>query len=158
VHQARAVSRSLQPHIWGPVVFSTFTTNVLIPLLLRLALAAVFIYHGLSMVNGEGNGWGASWDKNQNAPAAPVQLAVAWGELIGGVAMVVGFLTRVAALGLIAIMAGAIATVHWPHGFDITKGGFEYNFVLIMICLCLVLAGPGPLAVDRVFRLRRQAR
>lgn len=81
---------------------------------------------------------------------------MAWGELIGGIALAVGFLTRLAAVGIIVIMIGAIATVHWPHGFDITKGGFEYNFTLIVMCLCLVLGGPGPVAVDRFFRLRRQ--
>ena len=42
---------------------------------------------------------------------AVVQLAVAWGQLIGGIALGVGFLTRLAALGIIVIMLGAIATV-----------------------------------------------
>ncbi len=84
-----------------------------------------------------------------------MQLAVAWGELIGGIALAVGFLTRLAALGIIAIMAGAIALVHGPHGFSLPMG-YEYNFAIICMCLCLVLGGPGPFAVDRVFRLRRQ--
>ncbi len=63
---------------------------------------------------------------------------------------------NVAALGLIAIMSGAIALVHWPNGFDIRHNGFEYNFAIIMMCLCLVLGGPGPFAVDLIFRLRRK--
>jgi hypothetical protein len=100
-------------------------------------------------------GWGAAWNKSPEAPPAPAQLAVAWGELIGGIALAFGFLTRLAAAGIAVIMAGAIATVHWPHGFDLRQGGFEYNFVLIVACLCLILGGPGPFAVDRVFRLRR---
>jgi hypothetical protein len=74
----------------------------------------------------------------------------------GGVALALGFLTRLAAVGIIVIMLGAIARVHWPNGFDITKGGFEYNFAIIVMCLCLVLGGPGPLAVDRVFRFKRK--
>lgn len=84
-----------------------------------------------------------------------MQLAVAWGELIGGIALAAGFLTRLAALGIIAIMAGAIAIVHGPHGFSLPKG-YEYNFALISMCLCLVLGGPGPFAVDRIFRFRRR--
>ena len=84
-----------------------------------------------------------------------VQLAVSWGELVGGIALACGFLTRLAALGILVIMIGAIARVHWPHGFDIQHGGFEYNFAIIMMCLCLVLGGPGPLAVDHLFRLER---
>ena len=70
--------------------------------------------------------------------------------------MALGFLTRLAALGIIVIMGGAIATVHWPHGFSMQNGGFEYNAAIIVMCLCLVLGGPGPIAVDRVFRLRRR--
>jgi putative oxidoreductase len=134
-------------------MFTAFAKSALVPLLLRLALAAVFIFHGLALV-GPDQGWGAAWNKGPEAPPAPAQLAVAWGELIGGIALAFGFLTRLAAAGIVVIMAGAIATVHWPHGFAIQNKGFEYNFVLIMICLCLMLGGPGPFAVDRVFRLK----
>jgi putative oxidoreductase len=145
-------------------MFSTFAKNALVPLLLRLTLATIFIYHGLDLVYGldlaggrdPDKEWGAHWDKRPDAPPAPVQLAVAWGELLGGIALAFGFLTRLAALGIIAIMAGAIATVHWPNGFDIRQGGFEYNFAIIMMCVCLILGGPGPFAVDRFFGFRRK--
>ncbi len=137
-------------------MFSIFCKNTLVPLLLRLALAAIFIFHGLDLVGGPDKQWGASWNKTSEAPPAAAQLAVAWGELIGGIALGIGFLTRLAALGIIAIMAGAIATVHWPNGFDIRQGGYEYNVAIIAVCLCLVLGGPGPFAVDRFFRLKRK--
>jgi putative oxidoreductase len=139
-----------------------FIKNTLTPLLLRLALAAIFIYHGLNLVGGEGHEWGAAWmnamaeKQGQSPPPAPVQLAAAWGQLIGGIALAVGFLTRLAALGVIAIMAGAVVLVHWPNGFDITKGGFEYNMLIIVVCITLVLQGGGNAAVDRFFRLRRR--
>jgi putative oxidoreductase len=135
-------------------MFSTFSKNVLVPLLLRLALATIFIYHGLDKVGKDG---GTNWHPGgPDAPPAAVQLSVAWGELLGGVALGLGFLTRLAALGIIAIMLGAIVTVTWQNGFDNTKHGFEYNFAIIVMALCLVLSGPGPIAVDRVFRLRRK--
>jgi uncharacterized membrane protein YphA (DoxX/SURF4 family) len=146
--------------------------NYVVPLILRLGLAAIFIFHGLQLVSQE-NEWGAAWmtrnvqaqkekaEKEGTAPPeepppAPVQMAVAWGELIGGIALALGFLTRLAALGIAAIMVGAIALVHWPHGFDLRQGGFEYNFLIIMVCLALILVGGGYLAVDRFFRLRRK--
>ena len=44
---------------------------------------------------------------------APAQMAVAWGELLCGLGMLLGFLTRLAAVGIIIIMLGAIYTVHW---------------------------------------------
>jgi putative oxidoreductase len=139
-----------------------FVKNTAVALLLRLALAAIFIYHGVHLVSGEGHQWGAAWmnaaaaEHSAEPPPAAVQLAVAWGELIGGIALGLGFLTRLAALGIIAIMAGAIATVHAPNGFDITKGGYEYNLLIIVVCLVLVLLGGGNLAVDRFLRLRRR--
>ena len=135
-------------------MFSTFCKNVISPLLLRLALSAIFIFHGLDLVGGPDKEWGVAWMKGDNALPATTQLAVAWGELLGGVALLFGFLTRLAALGLIAIMAGAIATVHLPKGFDIREGGFEYN-AAISFCACAWCSGgPGPLAVDRLFRLK----
>lgn len=91
-----------------------------------------------------------------NAQPEAVQMAVAWGELLGGIGMALGFLTRLAALGLAAIMVGAVATVHWPHGFGLQQGGYEYNFAILVICAAIFLMGPGPLAVDRFFRFRRR--
>ena len=137
-------------------MLSLFSKTVLVPLLLRLGLAAVFVYHGLDLVGGPSDQWGAAWNTTPDAPAAPVQLAVAWGELIGGISLALGFLTRLAALGIGAIMAGAIRHVHLDHGFDITEGGYEYNIILIVMSACLILGGPGPVAVDRFFRLKRK--
>ena len=135
-------------------MFDAVAKNTLVPLVLRLALAAIFVFHGAALVKPD-TGWGANWMKETPQPAA-VQLAVAWGQLIGGIAMALGFLTRLAALGLIAIMGGAIYLVHWPNGFDIRQGGYEFNMLIIAACLALVLMGPGTVAVDRFFRIRRR--
>jgi putative oxidoreductase len=135
-------------------MFDALMKNTVAPLLLRLCLAAVFLYHGRELVSHD---WGTSWHKPQDGSEAmptPMQAAVAWGELLGGIAMAFGFLTRVAAIGLAAIMVGAIATVHWPHGFSIVQGGYEYNFVIICICIVLMLTGGGQLAIDRFLRVR----
>lgn len=123
------------------------------PLLLRAALAAVFIFHGLEKVSPEA-GYGFKWDKMPDPPAAPLQAAVAWGELLGGGACALGLFTRVAAAGLAAIMAGAIVTVTGPQGFSLGKQGFEYNFVLIMICVSLILTGAGTFSFDRILKVK----
>ena len=143
-------------------MFDALVKNTIAPLLLRAALAAIFIFHGYHQVWDAGNEWGSAWmnkmaeAKGQSPPGSLVQLPVAWGELIGGIALAAGFLTRLAALGIIAIMAGAIATVHWPNGFSLQNGGYEYNVLIIAACAVLVLIGGGPLSVDRVFRRQRQ--
>ena len=133
-------------------MWERYAERLLAPLLLRLGLAAIFIYHGLQLVRAN-HAWGTDW-----APSmpVPVQALVAWGELLGGIAMLFGFLTRVAAVGLAVIMVGAIATVHWPHGFNILNGGWEYNYAILILCAALVLIGGGQLAVDRLFVLRRR--
>jgi putative oxidoreductase len=137
-------------------MFTLFAKNAIVPLLLRVGLATVFIFHGLQLTSPDKE-WGAAWMPGESPPAAPIQMAVAWGELIGGIALAFGFLTRLAAAGITAIMAGAIALVHGPHGFDLQNKGFEYNFILIVMCLCLVLGGPGPFAVDRFLGLKRKS-
>jgi putative oxidoreductase len=133
-------------------MFDTVAQRLVVPLLLRLGLAIIFIYHGLDLVGGEGHNWGTTW--NEHLPAAG-QAVVAWGELIGGLALAVGFLTRLAAAGIAIIMIGAIATVHWPHGFDVRHGGFEYNFAILVMCAALIVGGGGTWAVDRLFRRKR---
>jgi putative oxidoreductase len=134
--------------------------KTLVPLLLRLALAAIFIFHGVGKVAGKNPVTDASHEMGTNwNPSLPVwqQVLVAYGELFGGIALAIGFLTRLAAVGLGVIMAGAIATVHWPNGFEARSGGFEYAFALLAICLALVLMGGGVLSLDRlIFRRRRR--
>lgn len=127
--------------------------STLVPLLLRVGLAVIFIFHGWDKVGGQGHEWGANWN-----PGLPhyQQVMVAWGELIGGAALALGFLSRLAALGLAIIMAGAIYTVHGQHGFSYPMG-YEYNFALLTLCLALIVGGPGNLAIDRFFHRRKTA-
>src|SRR5262245_18507192 len=115
----------------------SFARNALAPLVLRLGLAVVFVYNGMGKLGPEKE-WGSKWAPPEMDLPAAVQAPVAWGEFIGGIALGIGFLVRVAALGLIAIMAGAIVKVHWVNGFRLFDPanpgtlGYEYNFVLIV--------------------------
>jgi putative oxidoreductase len=131
-------------------MFDTLAKNTLVPLVLRLGLAVIFVYHGIEKVGKEG---GLGWHKEL---AGPLQFAVAWGELLGGIALGLGFLTRFAALGIALIMGGAIVTVHGSKGFSLEDGGFEYNFAILVICAAVFLLGGGSLAVDRWFKIRRK--
>src|SRR5262249_18716298 len=80
-----------------------------------------------------------------------VQLAVAWGELIGGVALLLGFLTRLAALGLVVIQAVAVYLITYELGFSADAGvGWEYNFAILVMLVSVLLTGGGVLALDRV--------
>jgi uncharacterized membrane protein YphA (DoxX/SURF4 family) len=211
------------------------TRTALIPLLLRLTLAAVFIYTGVSYITGARNDWGTSWATNMweqqmalprvplaeldrefrrlqaeegdltqaadglegtakadndkklaenaikqaevlreqermkaaNVAANPlpealshpgVQLAVAWGELACGIAMLFGLFTRVAALGLIVIMGGAIYLVTGAQGFANPAGaGWDHNLLVLAICVVLMITGSGRLSLDACLAYRRKS-
>ncbi len=130
----------------------------LVPLILRLVLGGVFIGHGLQKIPNA-----SSWaSQNPKAPEAVrelpsiVQVLVAFGEFLGGIALVIGILTRFAAFGLAAIMTGAIFLVHLPNGFSNSQGGFEYPLVLGVISLAVVLTGSGAFGFDHWFKFRNK--
>lgn len=76
-------------------------------------------------------------------------------ELIGGVALVLGLLTRLVGVLLAVDMAGAIALVHAPSGLWAADGGYEFVALLGAAALALALTGAGRFSVDRaLFRGR----
>jgi putative oxidoreductase len=126
--------------------------NHVAPLILRLGLAVIFIYHGWEKVS---QGGGTKWAGDMYPPY--VQFPVAWGEFLGGIALAVGFLSRLAAAGIIVIMVGAIHQVHWAKGFSLAQSGFEYNFALIVMSAAVILLGGGALSLDYLMWRRRTA-
>ena len=117
-------------------------------LILRLCLAIVFMAHGAQVAFGffKGPGIGGfTYMLTQLGfkPAVFWAYLAAYTELIGGLCLAVGFLTRFAAASLLIFMIVAAFKVHITKGFFIQEGGFEYTFVLACICLALIITGPG---------------
>ena len=111
---------------------------------LRAALGSTMIYHGLSKLKEERREQaGQMFEQVGLRPGKPLAVATGAAEVFAGIASVLGFLTRPAALAVLVTQAVAIAKVHRKKGFDITNGGFEYNLVLIAIALGLLVTGPG---------------
>jgi len=127
----------------------------------RVALGAIFFAHGAQKVFGWFGGHGLKgtigyFQQGLRVPPALTVLA-ALIECLGGLAVLVGFLSRPAALGLIVVMLVAISKVHWPNGFFINwalepgKGhGIEMNLALVGMALAVLAGGAGILSVDRV--------
>jgi putative oxidoreductase len=69
-------------------------------------------------------------------------------ESAGGVLLVAGAATPLAASSLIGTMVTAIRKVHQSQGVWAAQGGWEYNAVLIASLMALIDAGPGELSVD----------
>jgi putative oxidoreductase len=142
--------------------------NNAVSLLLRLALGIIFIYHGMGKIAAPNTAGGAAWAvhfwEKRPGPMPEAltytvpQLAVAWGELAGGLALVLGLLTRVAALGMIVIQAGAVWLVTFSQGFTSAEGGggYEYNFALMVMCLAVVVLGGSICSVDRLVKRQRK--
>ena len=79
-------------------------------------------------------------------------------ELFGGLAILLGIFTRLAAALLTIEMVVAIFTVHLSHGFQQANGGWEWPFAVFGGTLAIALAGPGKLALaSRFTRTRRSA-
>jgi putative oxidoreductase len=130
-----------------------FARNALVPLILRLGLAAIFLYHGLEKVSAE-NRYGAMW---HSSLPAPLQFATAWAELLAGVGLLAGFLTRASAAAGVLINAGAIYFIHGQYGFALQTGdafklGYEYKLTVLIMCLAVLVLGGGTFAVDWFFR------
>ena len=75
-------------------------------------------------------------------------------EFFGGLALIIGLLTRIAALGLAFNMLGAILLVHLAAGFFL-PAGYEFALTLFAASLGLALAGPGSLSADAAIASRR---
>ena len=122
---------------------------------IRLALAAVMIAHGSQKVLGAFNGPGFKTYIAGNTPFTfmrPAWLwlaAAAFSELVGGLLVGFGFLTRVAAFFIGCTMLTAVVGVHLPGGFFAANRGYEYPLSLLAMAIALLIAGGGQASVDR---------
>jgi putative oxidoreductase len=83
-------------------------------------------------------------------PARAFAVLLGAAELLGGLALAVGFLTPLAAAAVIAVLANAAWVVHRPHGLWNNLGGYEYPLVLIAAATSIAFTGPGRYSVDHV--------
>lgn len=113
--------------------------------LLRLSLASVFVYHGLSKLGNV-----EMFAQMMNLPYG-IALLVALAELAGGVGIIVGsftreWITRLSGLAIIPVMLGAIFMVHWGRWNFVPAdshpmGGMEFQVTLLLIALYFVIRG-----------------
>jgi putative oxidoreductase len=119
-------------------------------LLLRIASAVVFLYHGSTILFGAFGGPGpAGFAGFLHAPVA-IGYLVGLGEFFGGLGILLGLFTRISAACIAIIMLGAILMVHIAHGFDVGHGGSEYAFTQLLIAIALVFTGPGEYSLAAV--------
>ena len=131
-----------------------FTIESFGPTLLRLLLAAVFIVDGGQKTLGlfGGQGWTATLAQWTSTEGLNIPYPFAVGgilvELAGSAALLLGFLTRLAALGIFGLMVLAICTAHLAAGF-FEPQGIEYRTALAVVALSLVFSGGGRFSFDK---------
>ncbi|HEY7790329.1 MAG TPA: DoxX family protein [Vicinamibacterales bacterium] len=127
-------------------------------LLVRLGLGVAILPHGLQKVFGLFGGSGLHGTFAMfSALHIPVWLGilVLIVETLGAFGLIIGFLTRIAALGIVCDMVGAVYKVHYHVGFFMNWSGqqhgegFEYHILAIGIGLALIIAGGGKWSIDR---------
>ncbi len=116
-------------------------------LVLRIVLGAVMIAHGYGKVFG-GLHRHVQLVSGLGLPGWLAYLS-AFAEFFGGILVIAGLLTRIAAFAILIDMAVAIAKVHWKHGLS-GPGGYEFPLSLAAIALALVFYGAGPFALDAI--------
>lgn len=139
-------------------------TDLLAPLMLRIPLGLIFMAHGSQKLLGLFGGQGLTatfktFELKMGIPPIFALLAII-AEFGGGFGVLTGFLTRLSAAGISAVMLVAIYKVSWVNGFFLNTycvpghgHGIEFNIALLGMALYLVLAGGGRWCLDRlVFR------
>jgi putative oxidoreductase len=116
---------------------------------IRITVSIIFIAHGIPKFYDISGGYGFFQSIN-----LPPELFIPIGllEVIGGLAILFGILTRIASALFIIEMIGAILTAKLSKGFI---GGYEFELPLISICTALVILGPRKISIEN-YILKRE--
>lgn len=130
------------------------TDNSLTSLALRLSAGVIFVAHGAQKLFGSFGGYGLEGTGQWMAsiglePGYLMALAAGGAEFFGGIALLIGLLTRPAALMLAITMLVAIITVHLPNGLFLSNDGYEFGLALFGISVALLFNGGGKFSLDR---------
>jgi len=129
---------------------------------MRVLLGIVFFPHGAQKVLGWFGGYGFSGTMSMFTDKMGIPVFFAFlaimAESLGSVALITGFLTRIAAFGITCVMSVAIVMVHLPNGFFMNWSGsqqgegLEFHILAIALALALMVKSGGKWSVDRLFR------
>ena len=135
------------------------TDNDIATAIVRLVLGVIFFAHGAQKMLGWFGGYGFSGTMGfftgmMHIPALFAFLAIA-AEFFGGLGLIFGFLTRIAALGISCNMIVAVTMIHHQFGFFMNwtgaqKGeGYEYHLLVLAVTAFLMIRGAGAASIDR---------
>ncbi|ASP48630.1 DoxX family protein [Cognaticolwellia beringensis] len=124
-------------------------------LALRLPIGIIFMAHGAQKLFGWFGGYGlegtGGWMESIGlAPGFIMALLAGSAEFFGGLFILLGLLTRPAAIALSLTMVVAIFSVHFANGLFMSNNGYEFGLALLAASVSLAFSGSGKLALDNV--------
>lgn len=130
------------------------TQDSAIAIPLRLVAGSIFMAHGAQKLFGWFGGYGleatGQWMASIGLePGYLMAIMAGSAEFFGGLALIVGLLTRPAALVLAVTMLVAIFSVHFENGLFMSNNGYEFGLALLAMSISLVISGAGRLSIDR---------
>ncbi|MCG3720945.1 DoxX family protein [Vibrio cincinnatiensis] len=125
------------------------------PLALRIPIGIILMAHGAQKLFGWFGGYGLQGTGQWMAsiglePGVLMAFLAGSGEFFGGLFLLIGLLTRPAALVTAFTMIVAIFTVHIDNGLFMANNGYEFGLALLAATVSLLISGAGNLSIDRL--------
>ena len=114
---------------------------------IRAAIGVTFIVHSIKKFDPSWQGWLI----DMGLPPE-LQIPIALAEFLGGIFLLVGVLTRISASILAVISLGAIFMIRGIEEFFISKGGWEWDLMILAGELTIIVAGPGRVSISHVVK------
>ena len=141
----------------------THSTAGVNTLALRVPVGIIFMAHGAQKLFGWFGGYGlegtGQWMTSIGLePGYLMALLAGSAEFFGGLALIVGLLTRPTAIVSAFTMLVAMLSVHWSNGFFLSNGGIEFSLALMTASIAVALQGAGKLSLDHLILKKVSAR
>lgn len=128
------------------------------PLVLRVALGVIFAWHGYDKIFNTGLEGVAGFLGSIGIPLPGIMVYVlAYGELVFGLFLVVGFLTHWSAKYAVIVALVAFFLVHMQNGFAVSNGGYEFIMLIFAAAVSVMITGAGKYSVDAMWKKKKQS-
>jgi len=115
---------------------------------MRAALGVTFLVHSIKKFDPSWEGWLV----DTAALPPEMRLPIALAEFIGGILLISGVLTRITGVIFSIILLGAIFHIRGIDEFFISKGGFEWDMIMLAVALTIIAVGPGRVSVAHLVK------
>ncbi|MDB1124270.1 DoxX family protein [Vibrio algarum] len=125
-------------------------------LVIRVVVSFAMMYHGYGKLTGIEQ-YTAMFTKIGIEPAGFMVVLAGLSEMLGGLALFLGCFTRFGAISLSICMIYAFIYLGLPKGYNIVKGGYEYQLAMMSVFLFFIVNGAGKYSLDNLFYKKRTA-